>query len=190
MKKIGIILANEIRDVDIFVPLFIWRKAKIVVDLISIEKKNSIMTESGVKVSCNSTLDIVNTSQYNALYFPGGAGVERMLGPNWPVKNSVGPMKLFKSLESFRLDNNKYLLVTASSSKIIHHNQLLGKSRIAGFDKNYLRDEDINEEIVINQNLISVLGYYQLTNFALEVVKILQNAKIKEEIENSLEIHY
>mgnify|MGYP002507290659 FL=1 len=82
MKKIGIILANEMRDVDLFIPLAIWRKAKIGVDLISIEKKNSIMMESGVKVGCNATFDIVNTSQYNALYFPGGIGVERLFSVN------------------------------------------------------------------------------------------------------------
>lgn len=187
MKKIGIILANEMRDVDLFIPLAIWRKAKIGVDLISIEKKNSIMMESGVKVGCNATFDIVNTSQYNALYFPGGIGVERLFSVNWPVKNSIGPTKLFKSLETFRLEKNKLILVTASSSRIIHQNHLLGNSRIAGFDKNYERVNEIQEEIVINHNLISVLGYYQLTEFALQVVEILQGSDVRNRVEESLE---
>lgn len=190
MKKIGIILANEMRDVDLFVPLAIWRKSKIAVDLISIEKKNSVMMESGVKVGCNSTFDIVNTSQYNALYFPGGTGVDRLLNGNWPVKNSVGPTKLFKSLEAFRLNANKFVLVTSSSSKIIHDNHLIGKSRIAGFTKDYRKDESIQEEIVINHNLVSVLGYYQLTEFALQVVELLQGQEIRSEIEASLEFDY
>lgn len=188
MKKIGIILANEMRDVDLFVPLGIWRKAKIGVDLISVEKKNSVMMESGVKVGCNATFDIINTSQYNALYFPGGAGVERLFSNNWPVKNSIGPTKLFKSLETFRLEKNKLILVTANSSRIIYQNQLLGNSRIAGFDKNYSRISDLQEEIVINHNLISVLGYYQLTEFALQVVEILQGVEVRKKIEQSLEV--
>lgn len=188
MKKIGIILANEMRDVDLFVPLGIWRKAKIGVDLISVEKKNSVMMESGVKVGCNATFDIINTSQYNALYFPGGAGVERLFSNNWPVKNSIGPTKLFKSLETFRLEKNKLILVTANSSRIIYQNQLLGNSRIAGFDKNYSRISDLQEEIVINHNLISVLGYYQLTEFALQVVEILQGVDVRKKIEQSLEV--
>lgn len=187
MKKIGIILANEMRDVDLFIPLGIWRKAKISVDLISIEKKNSIMMESGVKVGCNATFDVVNTSQYNALYFPGGIGVERLFSVNWPVKNSIGPTKLFKSLETFRLEKNKLILVTASSSRIIYQNQLLGNSRVAGFDKNYKRIDEIQEEIVINHNLISVLGYYQLTEFALQVVEILQGNDVRNRIEELLE---
>lgn len=190
MKKIGIILANEMRDVDLFIPLSIWRKAKIAVDLISIEKKNSVMMESGVKVGCNSTFDIVNTSQYNALYFPGGIGAERLLNGNWPIKNSVGQTKLFKSLETFRLHPNKLVLVTADSSKIIHDNHLIGKSRIAGFTKDYKRDENILEEIVINHNLVSVLGYYQLTEFALQVVNLLEGEDVRIEIENNLEINY
>ena len=190
MKKIGIILANEMRDVDLFIPLSIWRKAKIVVDLISIEKKNSVTMESGVKVGCNSTFDIVNTSQYNALYFPGGPGVERLFSVNWPVKNSGGPNKLFKSLETFRLELNKFLLVTSNSSRVIHHNQLLGKSRVAGFTKEYLRDEDVQEEIVINHNLVSVLGYYQLTEFALQVVELLQGKVIRDKVEDNLELGF
>lgn len=186
MKKIAIILSNEVNDAELFIPLSIWRKAKLVIDLISIEKKNSVMTESGVKISCNSTFEIVNMTQYNGLYIPGGTGTERFYSINWPVKNSVGPTKLFKSLQSFRIDKNKIILLTCQSSRILHHYQLIGNTRIAGFDKNYTRNEKIAEEIVVSPNLISVLGYWQLTEFALQVVENFLGKKVRNEIENSL----
>lgn len=186
MKKIAIILANEINDIELFVPLTIWRKAKLVVDLISIEKKNSIMTESGVKVGCNSTFDIVNTTQYHGLYIPGGKGVDRFFNQNWPVKNAAGPTKLFKTLETFRLEKNKAILLTAGSSSILDHYKLIGKTRLAGFDKEYNRDENIKEEIVLTPNLISVIGYWQLSEFALQVVDKFCGKEISKEIEASL----
>ena len=189
MKKIGIVLANELRDVDLFIPLSLWRKAKIMVDLISLEKKNSVMMESGTKVSCNTTFDVTNMSQYNALYFPGGVGIERFYPENWPIKDHNGPIKLFKTLESFRLDKNKYLLVTANSSRIIHSNNLLGNSIVAGFSDDYVRN-NVQEKIVNSHNLISVIGYYALTDFALYVIEILQGSEVKNKIIQDLELDY
>lgn len=189
MKKIGIVLANELRDVDLFIPLSLWRKAKIMVDLISLEKKNSVMMESGTKVSCNTTFDVTNMSQYNALYFPGGIGIERFYPENWPVKDPNGPIKLFKTLESFRLDKSKYILVTANSSRIIHSNKLLGNSVVAGFSNDYVRN-DVQEKIVNSHNLVSVIGYYALTDFALYVIEILQGSDVKDNILQDLELGY
>jgi len=81
-------------------------------------------------------------------------------------------------------------LVTSNSSRVIHHNQLLGKSRVAGFTKEYLRNEEVQEEIVINHNLVSVLGYYQLTEFALQVVELLQGKAIRDKVEDNLELGF
>lgn len=187
MKKIAILLSNEIKDADIFIPTSIWRKAKIIVDLISIEKKNSVILESGVKISCNYSFDEVNITQYHGIYIPGGNGLIRFQKENWPVKNSLGSDKLLKTLETFQKDPQKKIMLTFDSAKIFRHYNLVNGYRIAGYNENHELDEGILEEIVIHNNLISVKGYWQLPQFALEVINSILDEKSKENIEKILD---
>lgn len=187
MKKIAVILSNEIKDVDLFIPLSIWRKAKVIVDLISIEKKNSVILESGVKISCNYSFDEVNISQYHGIYIPGGTGLIRFQKENWPVKNSLGSDKLLKTLENFQNDPLKKIMLTFESSKIFDHYNLINGFRIAGYNDKYEIDNSIDEEVVIHNNLISVKGYWQLPQFALEVIGSLIDDDTMNEIEKILD---
>ena len=182
MKKIAIILANEMNDIDLFIPLAIWRQGKISVDLISIEKKNSVMMESGTKVGCTAVFETVNMTQYHAIYIPGGPGVCRLSKDNWPVKIGQGVLKLNKAIENFRIDKQKMVFVTADSSSLLNELQLIGNARIAGFDKSYVRDPNIKEEILVNNNLVSVVGYWALTDFAIETLGLLVGQEQKEQI--------
>lgn len=190
MKKIAIVLSNEIKDADIFIPISIWRKAKIRVDLISIEKKNSVILESGVKISCNELFDNCNISQYHCIYIPGGNGLIRFRKDNWPVKNSLGTDKLYKILENFQNDYQKRILLTFDSSRLLQHYNLLNNSRLAGYDEKFNIDPNINEEIVIHDNIISVKGFWQLPQFALEVISSLHDDDKKDEVEQILETPY
>lgn len=183
MKKIAIILANEMNDIDLFVPLSIWRQAKIAVDLISVEKKNSVMMVSGVKIGCTAMFETVNMTQYHAIYIPGGPGITRLTKENWPLKVTTGAIKLNKILENFRIDKQKMVFVTSESAALLHHLQLIGNARIAGFNKNYERDENIAEEVLVNNNLVSVYGYWALTDFAIETLGLLLGDKMKAKIE-------
>ncbi len=187
MKKIAIILSNEIRDSDLFIPVSIWRKAKIIVDLISIEKKNSVILESGVKIGCNYSFDEVNISQYHGLYIPGGPGLSRFQKENWPVKNSFGIDKLLKTIENFQNDPIKKIMLTFESSKIFDYYNLINGYRIAGYNNKYEIDKSIDEEVVIHNNLISVKGYWQLPQFALEVIGSLLDDEIRDKVEKQLD---
>ncbi len=187
MKKIAILLSNELKDVDLFIPVSIWRKAKFIVDLISIEKKNSVILESGVKISCNHTFETVNISQYHVLYIPGGKGLNRFLKENWPVKNNLGSDKLAKAIKDFSANQNKYLLFTFDSAQIYKYYSPLNQIRFAGYDDEFNINKNINEEVIIHNNVISVLGYWQLPQFALSLVGEIGDEKTKNKIELELE---
>lgn len=187
MKKIAVILSNEIKDADLFIPLSIWRKAKIRVDLISIEKKNSVILESGVKIGCNELFDQCNISQYHGLYIPGGNGLARFRKENWPVKNSLGSDKLLKTLENFQKDLQKKIMLTFESSKIFSYYNLNNSLKIAGYNDKFEIDPVISEEVVIHDNIISVKGYWQLPQFALEVITSLIDEETKNSVEYILE---
>ncbi|MDE6473349.1 MAG: DJ-1/PfpI family protein, partial [Ureaplasma sp.] len=79
MKKIAIILANGMKDYEVIIPLYIWKKCGYSVSLVSIEKKNSILLETGFKLTCSDILEKINLSQYGAIYIPGGEGISSCL---------------------------------------------------------------------------------------------------------------
>lgn len=182
MKKIAIIVANEMNDYEIFVPTFLWRKAGLTVHLVSVEKKNSVVLETGSKISCFATLDKVNLSQYHALYIPGGAGVERLKHENWPSKNQEQMNKFINHLLKFRTEDKKFLLTTDSGAEILHYLNLLQDARIAGMDEDF-QPTDSHEELLISGNLISVKGLLSLNDFAIQVIESLEgNQKQSEKI--------
>lgn len=182
MKKIAIILANEMNDYEIFVPTYLWRKAGFTVNLVSVEKKNSVILETGSKISCFATLDKVNLSQYHALYIPGGTGVERLKYENWPNKNQDQINKFVSNLVKFRTDSKKYLLTTFSGAEILHYLNLLQNTRIAGMSNDFTPLKDCHEELLISDNLVSVKGLISLNDFALEVIKLVDSKELNEKI--------
>jgi putative intracellular protease/amidase len=77
MLKIAIMVANGTEDIELVVPLDIWRRAGLSVKLLSIEKKKNVLLAHGTKVSCDEILSKENLSKYNAFFLPGGKGCER-----------------------------------------------------------------------------------------------------------------
>ena len=79
MVRVAVIVANKSEDIETIVPVDIWRRAGIIVKLISIEKKKSLILSNGMKISCDDILAKENLSKYNAIYLPGGLGHLLML---------------------------------------------------------------------------------------------------------------
>lgn len=177
MKKIAIIVGNNMNDYDVFVPLDLWTKAGLIVNLISIEKKNSVALESGFKVSCSTTIDKVNLLQFNSIYIPGGIGVENFSYKSWPQKDNEILIKFINSLSKIiENDEKKYLLLTEESSRILNELEVL-----VDFNKNSIFD-DQKESIKLLGNTIFVKGKVILNDFAIEVAKLLLESKNNEKL--------
>lgn len=181
MKKIAIIVGNNMNDYDVFVPLDLWTKAGLIVNLISIEKKNSISLESGFKISCSTTIDKVNLLQFHGIYIPGGLGVENFSYKSWPQKDNEILKKFINSLSKI-IENteNKYLLLTEESSLVLNELEVL-----VDFNKNTIFNEE-KEAIKLIGNTVFVKGKIILNDFAIEVAKLLLESKNKDKL-NRLE---
>lgn len=176
MIKVAMIVANDMKDVEIIKPLFVWNRLDIMVHLVSIEKKSSVLLESGYKLGCTDTIEKVNLSQYNAIYIPGGEGVKFFNFTTWPTKKSDIIKKFLNSLETFIKADDKYLFFTDESINVLKNLKLVKDEEIAqNFNKN-------NQQLFMSKlnNILVYKGYSTCDDFIIESTKLL------EELDNRL----
>ncbi len=177
--RIGILVANEADEMQVIIPIQIWKKAGFIVELISLEKKNSVILQNEVKVSCNGTIDKINLSQFNSIYIPGGDSYKKFLDPKFDPK-------IMKILQKDFLNEKKNIFTMGEALKILIEWDLLNKRKCTGH-KSLKSDTpkglfDEKNPIVVSKGLITARGSLNSYNFALEVVKLHGGATTHKKI--------
>ncbi len=173
--RIAIMIAHESEDTEVIVPYDIWKRAGLIVELISIEKKNTIVLQSGTKVYANDTLERTNLDQFNAIYLPGGKGHVRF-------KDGVKCEKLIKSLQKFSHEKNKWLLAMCASPSVLSDLNLVTNQKMTcypGFEAS-LGNSYEDKDVVVSHNFITGRSLAYAIDFSLTVIKELLG---KEETE-------
>jgi len=186
--RIAIILCNESEDIETIVPTELWRRAGILVDLISLEKKNNIVLQNQTKICCNKIISEVNLTQYNALYLPGGNGHVKYREESWTPKNNANVTKLVKYIDKFAANPDKYLLAMCASPLILGERKLLVGHKATGYPgfQDSYKQQYLDESVVVSKNIITGRAPGSAFDFAYKVIEILVDAetalKVKEDI--------
>lgn len=106
--RVAIVIAKECEDIEVIVPYDLWKRAKIFVETISIDKKNTVVLAHGTSIKCCGIISKTNLNQFNAIYLPGGPGYEHL----------ANNAKLRENLIKFSEDPKKYLLAMCASPVI------------------------------------------------------------------------
>lgn len=187
MIRIAVIACNETEDIELITPVDIWRRAGLRVDTISLEKKNSILLSSGVKISCDGIIETTNLDQYNAIYLPGGSGHKKYFVENWPPKNNEGVVKLQKHLLKFN-ENKKGIYAMCAAPSVLGYLGILDGVKATcypGFEETFKKTY-VNEPICIDKHIITGRSPAASFDFSFAVMEKLLGkdavAKIKKEI--------
>lgn len=188
MVRIAIISCNETEEMELVVPLDIWRRAGFRVDLISLEKKNTIILQNGLKISCDQTIDKANINQYNAIYLPGGGGHKKYFVDAWPAKNNDNVLKLHKFLEKFNDTKDKYILAMCAAPKLLIHLNLINNRKFTcypsfekGDEKNY-----VDKAVVVEKELITGRSPAAVFEFAYAVIDALESDKKVKKVKTEI----
>ncbi len=185
--RIAVMVANSSEDIEVAVPTDLWRRSGIIVELISIEKKNSIVLQSGLKISCNGTIDKVNLSQFNAIYMPGGEGHLKYLDIKANPKLKSSLEKDFIDQKTGKPKPNKYILSMCASPKVLIEWDLIKERKYTcypGFEKD-LKKYYTNKSVVNDRNLITGRAPGSAYDFALAVIEEFLGEKAKKEVIDS-----
>lgn len=189
MIKVAVIACHETEDIELIVPVDVWRRAGMRVDIISLDKKNSVIFQSGTKFSCNSIIEKTNFAQYHALYLPGGNGSKKYFLENWTPKNISVIQRLHKAIEQFIKNDSKYVLAMDEAPKILKTLDLLNpKVKVSANSslKNELKNYYVDDNVTISKNIITAKKVGDSFEFAFKVIEELLDKKIATEVKNSI----
>ncbi|WP_412032473.1 DJ-1/PfpI family protein [Malacoplasma muris] len=176
--RIAIMVANESEDIEVLAPYDLWRRAGLIVELVSVEKKNTIILQSGAKMYCNSIIERTNLDQFHAIYLPGGRGHTKFL------EEKYSSDKLIKTLRKFANEQNKWLLAMCASPSILGILSVLGNSKATaypGFEKS-LGKNYVDEGVVASGNVITGKSVAYAIEFSLLVIEKLLDKKTRNSV--------
>ncbi|MDR0545786.1 MAG: DJ-1/PfpI family protein [Mycoplasmataceae bacterium] len=181
MKKIAVLVANKSEEIEVVVPIDIWKRAGLFVKTISIEKKKNVVLARGTKLSCDTTLDQQNLNQFHAIFIPGGAGYIRF-NTELGIKVKTFVQKSFTNKDTW------FLAICAAPSLFAHWN-VLGNNKITchpdidhtSFIKNY-----VNKDVVVSHNFITANAPGTAHTFAFKVVENLVSNKMALEVKKQM----
>ncbi len=173
--SIAIIVANQCEEMEVIIPADIWRRAGISVQIISIEKKKSLIMQNGVHISCDDILAKENLSKYSAIYIPGGKGCGSFLDP-------AQCAKLVSHLKKVAHSKVTIMANCAAPSVVLNQLGMIDNIKVTcypGFEKGIKRHS--KEDVVIDKNYITSKAAGTTIDFALTVIKkFVSPAKAKE----------
>lgn len=183
MIRIAVIACNEIEDIELIAPIDLWRRAGFRVDAISLEKKNSIILNSGIKISCDNVIEKTNLDQYNAIYLPGGSGHKKYFIENWPPRNNEGIIRLHKYLNKFR-DEKKYILAMCAAPSLLGSLGMLKGVKTTcypGYEATF-KDTYVDVPCIMDQFIITGRSPSAAFDFSYLVMEVLGGKKLVDKI--------
>lgn len=179
--KIAVILANESEDMEVIIPIDIWRRAGLVIELVSVEKKNTIILQSGTKIYCNEQIDKTNLDQFKAIYLPGGRGHVKFKDPK-------SCEKLIKTLKKFALDEKKWIFALCAAPSILGELELLKNEKVTtypGFE-NSLGKNYVDKDLVVDGNFITAKSPSLAFDLAFAVIENFLGKEIALNVANDI----
>ena len=172
--SIAIIAANQCEEMEVVIPADIWRRAGLAVQIISVEKKKSLIMQNGVHLSCDDILLKENLSKYSAIYLPGGKGCQTFLDPN-----SCG--KLISHLK--RAPKSRILVMAnCAAPSILNQLGIIDNVKVTcypGFEKGIKKH--CKDDVVLDKTFITSKAAGTTIDFALAVIKkLISPAKARE----------
>lgn len=177
--RIAAIVATKTEDMELIVPVDIWRRCHFTVDLISVEKKNSVILSHGTWIKCTQTIDKTNLKQYNAIFLPGGMGYEKFLTDT----------KLIEHLKKFN-EEQKWLFGICAAPVAFYELNLLGKFKATCHPdfSDKLKKNYVKNPIVVDGNFLTAKAAGYAFEFAFKAIEILSSKKDADSIAE--EIYY
>lgn len=187
MIRIAVIACNETEDLELIGPVDLWRRAGFRVDTVSLEKKNTIILNSGVKVSCDKIIETTNLEQYNAIYLPGGSGHRKYFVEEWPPRNNDGVVKLQKALSKFHASEKTIIAMCAAPSILgtLGFLKDIKATCYPGFETTF-EDTYVDAPVVVDKHIITGRSPAAVFDLSFTVIKELQDQKLVDKVKKEI----
>ncbi|PLY04122.1 MAG: DJ-1 family protein [Arcobacter sp.] len=179
MPKVLIIISTGFEEIEAISIIDVLRRAEIEVVIATI---NDILTVGahGIVIQANQYLKDIDSSIFDMVVLPGGAVNTENLAASSSVKEVLKKMK----------KDNKYIGAICAAPYALHKAEVLNKNYTCypSFEKK-IRDDGYqsdNQEVIIDEKVITSRGPGTAMTFALELIKLLKDEATYQNVKSGL----
>lgn len=194
--RIAAIVPNGVEDMELIVPLDVWKRAKFIVDVIVYDTKSTFnMHYSGLKVSANFAISGINLIQYDLIYLPGGPGWKSYL-TTCNIEKGENRSKLHESLIRCFDDENRWIAALCGAPVALfsilpaEKTQSLKFTCHTGALEDEIKSNWENKKVVVDKKVITGQNAGCSMDLALSVVEALAGPELAKEIADKLFVDY
>ncbi|PHO09636.1 DJ-1 family protein [Malaciobacter canalis] len=177
MTKILVPISNGFEEIETVSIIDICRRAEIEVTVAAVEELETVGAHN-ISIKADCKIEDVN-DEFDMIVLPGGLPNAFILAENNYVQNFLKKMK----------KENKLIGAICAAPYALHKADVLNQNYTCypSFEEKIRLDGyHQDDNIVIDDNVITSRGPATAMNFALEIVKILQGKKKYIEVKNGL----
>lgn len=178
MSKVIIPISNGFEEIEAISIIDVLRRADIDVTIAAVKDIQTIGAHD-IKITADCKIEDIDAKEFDMIILPGGLPNAFTLAENNNVQNILKQMK----------EQNKHIGAICAAPYALHQANVLNKNFTCypSFEEKIRQDGYHNEDdIVIDDKVITSRGPATAMNFALEIIKILLNEEKYTEVKNAL----
>ena len=176
MKRIAILTANGLEEVEALTPADILRRAGFCVDLISLDGTHTVTSSHHVTFTADRLIEDMDLDAYDAVILPGGMPGTLVLRDDKRVSQII---------RTFAKDGRLVAAICAAPT-VLGHSGLLKKKKATcypGMEDGLTGAEVLtDQQVVIDGNIITSRGLGTAIPFALSIVEYFSDKKTADEL--------
>lgn len=177
MAKIIVPIANGFEEIEAISIIDICRRANIEVVIAGVENLKVIGAHN-IKIDADCKIEDINSNDFDMIVLPGGLPNAFTLAEDKNVQNL---------LKEFKAKDKKIGAICAAPFAL-HKADVLNENFTCypGFEQKIRTNGYQNEDVVIDDNILTSKGPATATKFALEIVKTLTSKGIYDSVKSGL----
>lgn len=178
-KRVLVILAPGNEESEAVIPIDIMKRANLEVTIAALNSSLVVQGAHNISITAEVLVDNCNSSDYDAIFLPGG-----MPGTINLLENS----KVISLIKEF--DNDKKLIsAICAAPRVLGHAAILRDRKFTCFPgaESYINSGNYcSDSIVVDENIITGKAMGVAHIFALKIVETLTDIKISKKIAQNI----
>jgi len=178
-QSLLVFLANGFEEIEVVVPVDLWRRGGIEVVTASITEKKEVTGAHGILLQADALLSELVVEAFDAVYLPGGSGgVEQLL-----ADSRIAPI-LRQTLQRGAL-----VAAICAAPRLLAEANLLEGRQVTSYPslrreiEKTVKDFRYSEErVVVDENLVTSRGPGTASELAFELLKMMAGSDRADEV--------
>lgn len=172
-SKVYIFLAEGFEELEALAPLDILRRAGFEVETVSITKEMEVVGSHGLRVFCDTTINLISPEIAELLILPGGM----------PGSDNLAACEILSKILTKQNEAGKWIAAICAAPYVLGELGILqGKQATCypGYESKLRGAEFVQKPVVVSQNVITGNGAGAAVRFAFTIVAKLKGQRFAD----------